>query len=89
MDRSSVVAVPKHIVSAKQGDCTVILDVNTGVYYTINAAASRLWGGILEGETLGELESRLARAYELTSDQAHADTMRFIHALSESTLVSV
>jgi hypothetical protein len=51
----------------------VLLDLRSGVFYRLNAAAARIGEGLARGESAPEIARRLARAFRLSPEAALGD----------------
>jgi len=67
----------------------VVIDLTTGVYYSIDGAGAAIWGGIEDGLSLGEIAAALARRYQIESARAEADVLRLAAELAAEDLVVV
>jgi hypothetical protein len=70
------------------GDEVVILDVPTGTYLSLNGSGRLLWKKLDGGATAGDLTGELVAAYDIDAEQAHADVVRFLDALTERSLLA-
>jgi hypothetical protein len=69
------------------GDELVVLELTSSVYLTLNGTAKTLWEGLASGATLDSLVELLTNDYEVTAEQARADTESFLSALTERNLL--
>ncbi|HJU64929.1 MAG TPA: PqqD family protein [Gemmatimonadaceae bacterium] len=81
------VAVPRHVMATAAGDSTVLLDLERGRYYTLNAVAGRIWALLSQGVSPSELPPRLAEEYEVTPERARRDTESLIGQLLAASLL--
>lgn len=77
----------KGVVSTRQCDTTVLLDVNGGVYYTLNEVGGRIWELVGVGESVAEIVERLAGEFEATVEVLAADTAAMVERLLGARLV--
>lgn len=66
---------------------SVVLDLESLNYYSLNAAATLLWKRLRAGATVEELGGALSAAFGLSSTHAAADAAGFIELLRENRLV--
>lgn len=77
----------EHVVSAQQGDATVLLDVRGGTYYTLNGVGGRIWGLLSEGSSVATVAERLSAEYAVSEEQARGDVEAFVDSLAQSRLI--
>jgi hypothetical protein len=65
----------------------VLLDTRSGRYWQMNASASRVLDGVLQGRQIDEIAQSWAVRSQVRSDRVEADIRSFIDALAESGLV--
>jgi ferric-dicitrate binding protein FerR (iron transport regulator) len=66
---------------------TIVLDLNTSVYYSLNATASLVWKRLGEGATVPEIAADLAEAFDVDADTAQADAAAIVAEFSKETLL--
>lgn len=81
MNLGEKLTVPPHVMSRLVGDETVLLDLESGVYFGLDGVGQRIWESIAEGLTLGEAVAVLVSEYEVGEDQAQADVIEFARDL--------
>jgi hypothetical protein len=75
------------VLSTRQCDTTVLLDVNGGLYYTLNEVGGRIWEMIGEDASVSEISQRLAEEFDASIDVLAADTTAMVGRLLEAMLV--
>lgn len=73
--------VSDSVVSASLDDEVVLLNVETGIYYGLDAVGARIWSLLEEGTDLETLEGRLLQEYVVEPEQLRADIAEFLDAL--------
>jgi hypothetical protein len=81
--------LPATVVTARHGDETVLLDVLSGVYYTINETGGLVWTLLGDGLSLGRVVERLAEECNVERSILSNDVLRFATALQDKALVEV
>jgi coenzyme PQQ synthesis protein D (PqqD) len=76
-----------HVVWVRQGDATVLLDAERGVYYTLNEVAGRTWELLAAGEPLIEILRCLGDEFEVAAQTLETDTASLIEQLVEAPLI--
>ncbi len=75
-----------HVVSASQGDRTVLLDTRRGRYYGMDGVGTRIWQIIGEGVSFTEVVDRLEREYDAPRPVLEQDAASFLVRLTTSRL---
>jgi hypothetical protein len=92
MDYSSVVSgatyQPSEGVMASQvGDEAILLDLGSGIYYSLNAAGAPIWTALVGGRCQTEIVDALVADFDVTPAVAARDVESFIARLVELGLV--
>jgi hypothetical protein len=66
---------------------TIILDLNTSVYYSLNLTASFVWKKLGEGLSVPEISEALAEEYGVKPETAAADVDEIVKELQKSTML--
>ncbi len=77
----------KGVVGTRQGDTTVLLDVNGGMYYTLNEVGGRIWELIGEGDSPSRIVQRLEEDYDVAREQLVADVRALVDRLLLTRLI--
>jgi hypothetical protein len=64
-------------------DETIILNLKTGEYFTLNDTAKFLWKAICDNKQPSELVQLLAHEYGLRPEEVEADVLDFIEGLTQ------
>jgi hypothetical protein len=75
------------VVWREVGDELVVLELTSSVYLTLNGTAKILWEGLASGSTTDSLVELLTDDYEVSAEQARADTESFLSDLTERNLL--
>jgi hypothetical protein len=68
-------------------DETVLLDLESGMYFGLDGVGQRIWQSVTEGKTLAEIAGVISAEYEVDEDQALADILDFTSNLVERGLL--
>jgi Coenzyme PQQ synthesis protein D (PqqD) len=68
--------VPSQVMTREMGDETVILDLASGTYFSLNPIGTRFWQLVREGRTLAQMCDAMQDEYEVARDQLEADLQR-------------
>ena len=66
---------------------TVLLDLKSGVYYSLNEAGTVVWNLFAEGATEAELAGALAAEYEVPAEEALRDVRELLKDLCDEGLI--
>ena len=80
----------EHVVWRQKADLLVVLDTESGCYFTLNATAMALWLGMVEGgATLEEAVERIASRYPEAParERVEGDCRRMLTEWREAGLV--
>jgi hypothetical protein len=75
------------VVGTRQGDTTALLDVNGGMYYTLNEVGGRIWELLGEGVAVPGIVERLQAEYDVAPETLAGDTAAMIDRLLQAKLV--
>jgi len=84
LTRHSRVRVPEPVVTRKVGDETVILSLESGMYYGLDPVGSRFIELLETGASLGSVIDRMSGEYAVSDEQLEADLLK----LSEEMLAN-
>lgn len=76
-----------HVVWARYGDATVLLDAQRGLYYTLNEVGSRAWELLVAGEPMIEVLRLLSDEYAASPATIRADVGALLEGLLQAGLV--
>ena len=88
MNADERLVVPKHVMARAVGDEYVILDLEKGTYYGLDAVGARVWSLLAEGMSLGDVCSRVVDEYDVALEQAQADVASLVNALRSRGLLA-
>jgi hypothetical protein len=75
------------VIGTRQGDTTVLLDVNGGTYYTLNEVGGRIWELLGTGLAVPAIIAQLQKEYDVGPETLKADTLALIDHLHKAKLV--
>jgi hypothetical protein len=79
--------VPEHVIERTLGEKTILLNLRSGDYYSLNGSGSSFWKGLSEGRPLGELAEEAGRTYQQPAEAVEADLAEFAGELRRLGLV--
>jgi len=77
------------VVCAELEDESVLLNIETGVYYGLDPLGTQIWQLLAEGAAEDDIVSRLLQEYEVDIVQLRADISRFLQQLHAQGLIDV
>ena len=85
---SSCVVASDEQVSTSLGAETVILGMEDGVYYGLDAVGARVWELLASPRLVAELVRVIVGEFDVTPEQCERDVLALLDDLSERRLVS-
>lgn len=76
-----------HAAWRKVGDETIILDLNSSVYYSLNETGSFVWEQLGNGEALPDVAEALTDEFEISADKAEKDAAELVDSLVKEKLL--
>ena len=89
MDKDTKFCSPPQVMSRLVGEETIILDLESGMYFGLDGVGKRIWDAVSEGNTLSETVDIVATEYEVEEDQAAADFVEFANDLLDRGLLKI
>lgn len=69
------------------GEESVILNLESGDYYGLNAAGTAIWEMIMAGKTLGEIVAKLKLSYNTEESTLRSDVKKLLSDLTKEGLI--
>jgi hypothetical protein len=88
MDLDSHLTVPPQVLSREVGDETVLLNLESGIYFGLDGVGKLIWEAVADGSDLGSAVSAVVAEYEVEERQAAADVLEFASTLVERGLLA-
>jgi hypothetical protein len=67
---------------------TVLLNLESGVYYGLDSVGTRVWQLIVQGRTIAGVCDTMLEEYEVAPDLLHADVTRLVGELRDRGIVT-
>ena len=67
---------------------TVLLNLESGVYYGLDAVGTRVWQLIMQGHTIANVCDTMLEEYDVAPDVLHDDVVRLIGELRDRDIVT-
>jgi hypothetical protein len=65
----------------------VLLHLESKMYYSLNPTGERIWQGLKDGLSLGEISRRLQEEFDVEADAADKSVLDLVNELCEQKLV--
>jgi hypothetical protein len=85
---SSVVAANDRIWCEMAGEA-VILNLDSGVYYGLNAVGAQIWKLIQEPKMVSDLVSSLLGTYDVAAERCESDLFALLQDLAANELIVI
>lgn len=73
--------VPEAVIARELDTETVLLNLETGIYFGLDAVGSDMWRAIRATETVGDALTHVQVQYEAAADTVRADFLRLTEEL--------
>jgi hypothetical protein len=87
-DRSIVAAAKGHVSSDLAGE-TSILNIKSGVYYSLDPVGARVWSLIQKPREVAEIQNVIASEYDVEPERSARDVVALLEALRAQGLIEV
>ena len=87
MDLDAKITIPPQVMSRLVGEETVVLDLESGIYFGLDGVGKRIWESLSDGKTLAETVAVIASEYDVDEARAVADLVTFATELLERGLL--
>lgn len=89
IENSATVVVSPRQLSSDLAGASVILNLNSSVYYGLDAVGARIWNLIQEPHTVREILDTLLAEYAVEPGRAERDLHSLLSKLSEAGLIEI
>ena len=86
---SSVIVTATDQVSADLAGEAVILNLESGVYYSLDEVGAYIWSLIQEPRTVNEIQDAILEEYEVEPDRCERDIMALLEKLVDAGLIEI
>jgi hypothetical protein len=81
--------IPDHVVHRDFPGETVVLNLETGQYHSLNATARRMLGALDESDSVGSATASLAREFGVSRDRIERDLLGLCTSLADRGLLEL
>jgi Coenzyme PQQ synthesis protein D (PqqD) len=89
MKLTDKIIVSPQVVAREMGTEVVILELESGNYFGLDAVGARIWRLIGMGKSLAEVCDEMVGEYEVSREVLERDALALVRDLAEKKLVSV
>ena len=86
---SSLVVAAKDQVSSDLGGETILLSMQSAMYYGLDGVAARVWELVHEPTRVADICDVIKNEYDVQPDRCEADVLDFLRQLSARGLIEV
>jgi hypothetical protein len=86
---TSIVASTKDQVSSDLGGETILLSMQSAMYYGLDSVGARIWELLREPVRVSEIRDVIAREYDVEIDRCESDVLAFLKELAAKGLIEV
>ena len=87
MNLDTILSIPPQGMSRLVDDDTVLLDLESGMYFGLDGVGKKIWDSVVEGRSIGEITAIITAEYEVDEARAQADVVEFAGDLVERGLL--
>ena len=88
MTPETQLSIPPQVMSRLVDDETVLLDLESGMYFGLDGVGKRIWESVADGKSLGDIAVIITDEYEVDEEQALKDVIEFASNLVERGLLA-
>lgn len=79
--------IPDHVVSREVEEETVLLNLESGIYFGLNRVGTRIWNGLVSGAAPAEIRSSITSAFAIDEATVARDMEGLIKQLVSKGLL--
>lgn len=89
MNPTDTAEIASQVMARSMGDETVLLDLASGTYYSLNPVGARFWQLAGTGQTLGQIRDAILAEYDVEDARLDADLAALVADLIQKKLLVV
>jgi len=89
MNLETIIQLDPELLYSKIGEEIVLLTVESGKYFKVDAVGSRIWEIIKEPTSIEKVLAQLVEEYEVSLTECEKDVRPFIKKLKEDNLIII
>ena len=89
MNKDSILQRAKNVTFEVVADEAILIDINTGTYFSLNEVGTEFWE-MLDGEqTIGQHATTIANKYEVETSMVVADLLELASEMAKDALILI
>lgn len=89
MNLTDKASIPAQVMARDVGSETVILNLESGVYFGLDPVGARIWQLMGEDKTLAEVCDAMLAEYDVTREDIERDVLSLAEALRAQQLIGI
>jgi hypothetical protein len=89
VSKDSTVVAANDQASCDLGGEAVILDMKSGIYYSLNSVGAQVWKLIQKPSTVSALLAMLLEQYDVEADRCESDLLALLDDLAARELIAI
>jgi len=89
IDEATVYSVPAHVLARRAADETVLLDVETEAYFTLDHVGTRVFDLVRVGSSFGDLIDTIETEYDVPRADLIRDVSSLLSAMCDRGLLVI
>jgi len=89
MNLDSTAVIPAHVMARDLGGETVILNLESGIYFGLDHSGARIWQLLSEGKTFAEVCDAMLAEYDVSREDIERDVLYLVNELRSQSLVDI
>lgn len=87
--KNCVVVATQDNVSEELDKETVVMNIQSGVYYGLNKVATVVWNQIQQPKAVNEIQEFISNQYKIDAEQCEQDVLTLLQELETEGLIEV
>ena len=89
MNLTDKVSIPAQVMARDVGTETVILNLESGIYFGLDQVGARIWQLLSAGKTLAEVCDAMVADYDVSHDDIQRDVLALVEQLQSQHLIEI
>ena len=89
LDLATKVMARKDVLGAELGAEVSLLNVKSGIYFTLNAVGASVWRQIQEARSLAGIKQQLLEEYDVDAARCESDLLQLVSELQTLGLIEL
>ena len=89
MKLDMILQIPDHVLAREVSGETVVLDLESGMYFGLNEVGSRVWNLLEQGLSLASVCDRIEAEFAAPREAIENDVLELCNSLAQNKLVTL